>query len=116
MDISIERIGGGRRRTIRAELAETFSQKMKGLMFSKPKNILFLLEPGRKFLGIHSFFVFFPFDAVYIEGRNGKRRVVEVVRQIRPFVFYLRNTKPADYLLEMTEENDLEVGDVLEWK
>ncbi len=93
------------------EVAKTFFGHLKGLMFSGKKNILFILGSGRIF-GIHSFFVFFPFDAIYLDG---KKRVVEVIRDIQPFTPYVRNSKPAKYLLELTVPNSIKVGDRLEW-
>lgn len=94
-----------------AELARTLFEKAKGLMFSGRKNILFVFE-REGFYGIHSFFVFFPFDAVYLDE---KKKVVEVVRGIMPFTPFVRNAKPAKYLLEMCGKNDFKVGDKLEW-
>lgn len=94
------------------EIAKTFFEKAKGLMFSKKKNILFLFNNERLF-PIHSWFVFFPFDAVYL---NSKKRVVEIVKQIKPFKILIKNTKPALYLLELAEKNHIKVGDYLNWK
>lgn len=98
-------------RKFECETAKTFFEKMNGLMFSGKKNILFMLE-REKIFGIHSFFVFFPFDAVYLDS---KKKVVDVVRQIAPFTHYLENKTPAKYLLELTEKNNVKVGDVLKW-
>ncbi|MFA5076912.1 MAG: DUF192 domain-containing protein [Candidatus Micrarchaeia archaeon] len=100
------------KRIFNAEAATTLLERARGLMLSKRKNILFFFEYEGA-IGIHSFFVFFPFDAVYLDG--GKR-VVEVVKNIRPFTFYVRNTKPAKYLLEMCEEHSIKRGDTLEWE
>ncbi len=94
-----------------SEIVETFFQKTKGLMFSEKKNVLFIFECECIF-GIHSFFVFFPFDAIYIDE---KKKVVDVVRKIKPFTVCIRNKKPAKYLLELTNENNLKIGDLLEW-
>ena len=107
MEVSI---GRGNRK-IRAETATNIVEQMKGLMFSEKKNILFVLDRERVF-GIHSFFVFFPFDAVYIDS---KKRVVEVVRGIKPFTFYVRNEKPAKYLLEVSGNSGLNAGDKMTW-
>ncbi|VVB98389.1 putative ACR [uncultured archaeon] len=95
-----------------SEIASTFFEHMLGLMFSDRKNILFVLGSERIF-GIHSFFVFFPFDAVYLDE---KKRIVDVVRGIAPFTLYVENKRPAKYLLELTEKNDLKVGDELDWR
>ncbi len=94
-----------------AETAEGFFEQFLGLMFSKKKNILFIIGPERTF-GIHSFFVFFEFDAIYLDS---KRRVVDVIKAIPPWKPYLKNNAPAVYLLELCEENNVKIGDVLEW-
>lgn len=94
-----------------AEIAQSFFEHLKGLMFSRRKNILFVLGQ-EKIFGIHSFFVFFPFDAIYLDE---KKKVVDVVRGIIPFTAYVENRKPAKYLLELTEKNDLKTGEVLGW-
>jgi uncharacterized membrane protein (UPF0127 family) len=67
---------------------------LKGLMFSKKKNILLVLPKESK-VNIHSFFVFFPFKAVFL---NSKKQVVDS-KKIKPFTFY-RSKKPAKYVLE----------------
>lgn len=92
------------------EIAKTIAQKMHGLMFSKKKNIIFIIGKESIF-GIHSFFVFFPFDAIYLD-LNGT--VTEIKRQVSPFTFYVCNSKPAGYLLEICEKNDLKEGDRIE--
>ena len=99
------------RKNFSSETAKTFFEKMKGLMFSNRKNILFVFEKERIF-GIHSFFVFFPFDAVYLDA---EKEVVDVVRNIAPFTLYVENKTPAKYLLELCEKNNLKVGDKMRW-
>ncbi len=98
-------------KAFRSEMAKSFFEKMRGLMFSGRKNILFVFDREGIF-GIHSFFVFFPFDAVYLDV---EKNVVDVIRDIKPFTSYAENTKPAKYLLELTEKNGLKVGDKLDW-
>lgn len=93
------------------EVARTFFEKMRGLMFSGRKNILFVFDRER-FFGIHSLFVFFPFDAIYLDSR---KIVVDVAKGVKPFTPYLENRTPAKYLLELCEPNSLNVGDRLEW-
>lgn len=99
------------RKNFSSETAKTFFEKMKGLMFSGRKNILFVFEKERIF-GIHSFFVFFPFDAVYLDGR---KKVVEVIQNVKPFTFHVENMIPAKYLLELCEKNNLKVGNKMRW-
>ncbi|MDD5337337.1 MAG: DUF192 domain-containing protein [Candidatus ainarchaeum sp.] len=99
------------KRVFSAETAASLWERARGLMFSRRKNILFFFkEEGT--IGIHSFFVFFPFDAVYLDS---KKQVVEVVKAIKPFTPYVKNRKPAMYLLEMCEKHGIRRGDKLEW-
>ncbi len=107
MNVAVK--AGGRE--FNSELAQTFLQHMAGLMIGGKRNILFILEKERIF-GIHSFFVFFPFDAIYI---SEKKIVVDVIRQVPPFTAYAANRRPAKYLLELVEKNGLKVGDRVEW-
>lgn len=96
--------------SLECEIAKDFFSKLIGLMFSKKKNILFVWE-REGFYPIHSFFVFFKFHAVYI---NSKMEVVEIIRNVEPFTPYIVNTKPAQYLLEVSEDIDIEEGERLE--
>jgi uncharacterized membrane protein (UPF0127 family) len=82
------------------EIADTPASRSRGLMFrSKPKRILFKFgRPGR--YSIHSFFVAFPFDAIYLDG---EMRVTEVYLSVPPFVPLLVPKRPASFLLELPE-------------
>ncbi len=77
--------------------------QVRGLMFRRsPVSILF--DFGNEgFHPIHSFFVFFPFYAIYIS--KGKK-VLEKLR-VEPFTPLCRNSLQARYLLE----TDLESGE-----
>lgn len=96
---------------VNVEIAKTFFEKFRGLMFSPPKNILFVFEK-ESFYPIHSLFVFYPFKALYL---NEDFVVVEMF-EVKPFTFLVRNRKPARYLLELTDVVDVSVGDVIEWQ
>jgi len=82
------------------EIADTPSACARGLMFrSKPARILFRFgKPGR--YSIHSFFVFFRFDAIYLDSGM---RVLEKYLSVQPFVPLLVPKKQACYLLELPE-------------
>ena len=83
------------------EIADTHRKRMRGLMFriGFEKPLLFIMPTeSREYSAIHSFFVFFPFDAVFI---NSKRVVVDVRSEIRPFTPSIIPKKPAKYLIEM---------------
>lgn len=67
-----------------------------GLMFkqSESDNLLF---NKKGFWGIHSFFVFFPFLAVWLDE---KKRVLEW-RIIKPFTFFVRPRRKFSKLIEI---------------
>ncbi|MFA5381549.1 MAG: DUF192 domain-containing protein [Candidatus Micrarchaeia archaeon] len=84
------------------EIANTFFSKVRGLMFRKnPKRILFIFDKEGIY-SIHSFFVFFKFDAIYLD-KNMK--IVEIFKNIKPFTPLIKPTKKAKYLLEMEVES-----------
>jgi hypothetical protein len=91
-------------RTIAKEVdvADSFFKKVKGLMFSrkfqKPLLIVFSRE-ARKINAIHSLFVFFKFDAVFL---NNKKIVVDI-RKVKPFTPLITPRKPTKYLIELKE-------------
>ncbi|MCD6549782.1 DUF192 domain-containing protein [Candidatus Micrarchaeota archaeon] len=90
------------------EVAGTLLSQVRGLMFRRKRvNILFVFNED-KICPIHSWFVFYPFDAVYLD-RNF--RVVEIFRDVKPFS-YVRPTRPSSYLLEVSHHRpSLRVGD-----
>lgn len=80
-------------------------------MFSrnKEKNILFVFDDEKEH-PIHSFFVPYSFDAVYLD-RNLK--VVDIFR-VNPWVWCVSNKKPAKYLLESFNLKSIpKIGDEL---
>lgn len=86
---------------IRCLTAFSALPQIRGLMFrAKPASILFDFGADGAH-PIHSLFVFFPFDAVYI---GADRRVTEKFR-VRPFSLLCRNAIPARYLLETDTES-----------
>ncbi len=84
--------------SLNLEMANTPLSRLRGLMFrKKPAAILFSFDWPDKH-GIHSFFVSFPFDAVYLDGEG---RVVDVFEKVPPFTAYLSPSKPVLYLVEL---------------
>jgi len=66
---------------VRAEVADTFAKRARGLIGRPP------LGPGEGLLiprcnAIHTFFMRYPIDATFLDREN---RVVKVVRGIRPW-------------------------------
>jgi hypothetical protein len=70
------------------------------LMFSSKRNII-LVAPleSRLHSSIHSCFVFFPFNALFL---NSKKELVDH-KKIYPFSFYTPK-KPAKYVIETYED------------
>ncbi|MBU0615272.1 MAG: DUF192 domain-containing protein [Nanoarchaeota archaeon] len=68
---------------------------MKGLMFSRPKTIVFDLGKERK-IDLHNFFVFFPIDILFLDS---DMKVVEIKRDFRPFMLFFPKHK-ARYIIE----------------
>lgn len=88
-------------KTIEVEYCRGFWNNFRGLMFSRRKNVLLSFpSEGRNRAAIHSFFVFFPFQAVFVNSRN---EVVDL-KIMKPFRVF-RPRKPASYVLEVGEEN-----------
>ena len=69
-----------------------------GLMFARKKNAKILLfDLGKKCREpINSFFVFFPFIAVWLDGKN----VIDV-KIVKPFLPFVRPKKSFDKLIEI---------------
>ncbi|MCC7552650.1 DUF192 domain-containing protein [Candidatus Micrarchaeota archaeon] len=84
------------------EKATTTFSRARGLMFRKnPKRILFIFNKEGTY-PIHSLFVFFKFDAVYLD-KNMK--IIEIFEGINPFTLIIKPQKKAKYLLEMEVES-----------
>ncbi len=77
-------------------------------MFSKKKNIFFVFSK-EGYHPIHSYFVKFPFHAIYL---NENMEIVDSY-YVQPNTSLVKNRKPAKYLLELCEEKAPKIGDVL---
>jgi len=85
---------------MRVEMAESIFEKMKGLMFRKKLDhalVFKLKKPTRIGASIHSFFVFFPFDIVWVR----KNKVVDLREKVAPFTLNLTPKKEADFFIEL---------------
>lgn len=80
------------------EPAQTLGTRMRGLMFRKKcASLLFTFDWSDKH-SIHSFFVAFPFDAIYLDDAG---RVADIFEAVAPFTPLLTPRSPARYLLEL---------------
>jgi uncharacterized membrane protein (UPF0127 family) len=71
-----------------------------GLMFRTRKTspLLFEFKKDTK-MAIHSFFVFFPFKAIWLDEKN---RIIEQ-KLVRPFTFSVKPKKPFRKLIEIPQ-------------
>lgn len=99
---------------------DSFLSKVRGLMFRRKSwfdhYLLFKFKRESKFFSaIHSFFVFFRFDAVFL---NKDKKIVDIKKNIRPFKISIVPDEPSKFLLEMpagkTDKEDLEIGQKIE--
>jgi uncharacterized membrane protein (UPF0127 family) len=74
----------------------SFREQFRGLMFKSrnSENLLFDY-PGK--WGIHSFFVFFPFLAIWVDDKNN---VLEY-KIVKPFTFYVESKRGFARLIEL---------------
>ncbi|MBN2199839.1 MAG: DUF192 domain-containing protein [Candidatus Aminicenantes bacterium] len=83
-----------------------------GLMFSKPRNLLFEFPKPQR-VRLHMFFVFFAIDVVFLDFQ---KRVVKLKKNLRPFRIHFC-PHPSRYVLELKkgtiESADIRVGDTL---
>ncbi|MEW6328544.1 MAG: DUF192 domain-containing protein [Candidatus Micrarchaeota archaeon] len=101
------------------EIADSFLAKLRGLTFRKKisKPLLFIFKSeSRSRASIHSLFMFFPFDAVFLDAR---KRIVDIRERIPPFTPLVVPLARSKFLLEMgageARAKKLKIGDRLEW-
>jgi uncharacterized membrane protein (UPF0127 family) len=80
--------------------------KVRGLMFSKRKNLIFIFEK-EEVVPLHMFFVFFPIDVLFLDKN---KKIVEIKRDFKPFSYYRPKNK-AMYVVELTEKNSYKIGE-----
>ena len=82
----------------RSRIADSPLERAVGLMFSKPTQSAMILRFGReKPISLHTYFVFFPIDIMFIDNRL---RVVEIVSAMQQFTTYTAKSK-ASYVVEL---------------
>lgn len=96
----------------RTEYADSFWKKFKGLMFRKDLDHALVFDLGKESkhrASIHSFFVFFAFDAIFLD----KDKKIVDMKTVSPFGFFTPK-KASRYIVEVPEktikENGLRIG------
>ena len=76
----------------------TFFSKFRGLMFSKRKNLIFVLNKESRINSIiHTFFVFFPINVYWLD----KNKNILEFKKVKPFSIVIPKKK-AKYIVEIT--------------
>jgi uncharacterized membrane protein (UPF0127 family) len=103
----------------KVKLANDYLTKLRGLMFENKEKfnyaLVFDLRGEHKLsASIHMLFVFFPIDVLYLD-RN--KKVVQVVRNLKPFTPLFVPEKHSAYIVEIPtgKSKGIGVGDQLGW-
>ncbi|MBW2982262.1 DUF192 domain-containing protein [Candidatus Woesearchaeota archaeon] len=80
------------------QICKTHWSMFRGLMFSKKKNLIFVLDQER-IIGLHMIFVFFPIDVLFLDKN---KRIIEIKKNLKPFSFYISKNK-AKYVAEIAK-------------
>lgn len=86
---------------MKVEWARTPWKKFLGLMFRKSIRrplVLELVAESRWLATIHTLFMRFPIDLVFLDS---ERRVVDIVRDVGPWRMHIVPKRPAKYVVEM---------------
>ena len=82
----------------RSRIADSAFKRTVGLMFSKQTKSAMILKFGRDTaVSLHTFFVFFPIDVVFVGGTG---KVAEMVERMAPFTTYTAKRK-VKYVVEL---------------
>lgn len=102
----------------KVKVCDTHQSKTIGLMFhpalTRSEGIILVAnKQSTTQTSIHSFFVFFTFDALWIDE---KKKVVDK-RTVNPFTILLRPRSPAKYVLELSKGSTqgIQLGTILEF-
>jgi hypothetical protein len=82
--------------------------KARGLMFSRPKNLVFAFDQDSH-VPLHMFFVFFPIDVFYLDAH---KKVIEAKKNFKPFTLHTPRNK-ARYVVEVPSPSTIKVGDTI---
>lgn len=80
------------------EVCDSLHTRARGLMFRRECIPLFFEFDSSGKHGIHSFFVGFKFDAIYLDEQ---KRITTIFSSVPPFCVYLEPKQKSRYLLEV---------------
>jgi hypothetical protein len=82
------------------QYADNILSQARGLMFRKSfsKALWFRMgEKSKVMTSIHSFFVFFPFDIIWLDGK----KIVDLQERVKPWTLNITPKKAADSFIEL---------------
>ena len=95
-----------------AQMADTFLRRLVGLMFKKSISSGYALI-FRNATSIHTFFMRFPIDIVFLDKDNQIIRICEALKPWR-MVLCSRSKTTIELPAHKTSENSLKIGDFLQ--
>lgn len=99
------------------EIADCFFSRLRGLMFraSFEKPIVFVFNSAARH-AIHALFVFFEFDAVFLDE---EKKVVDIAERVKPFALLVVPKKKSRFLVEFpagwVKRKKIKIGDSICW-
>jgi len=91
------------------KICKNFLSQSLGLMFSRKKNLVMILEKEKK-ISLHNFFVFYTIDVLILDKN---KKVVEIKRNFKPFTLWNSKEK-GKYVVELAFQSDYEINDRIE--
>ena len=85
---------------LNVQYADSLLSQARGLMFRKSfdKALWFRMhEKSKVMTSIHSFFVFFPFDIIWLDGR----KIIDLKANVKPWTLNITPKKAADSFIEL---------------
>ena len=99
------------------EIVTSSLGRAKGLMFRKRLErgmILVLPRKTRLNASIHTFFMNFPIDVLFLDER---KRVVDKALNVKPWTINITPKEPAKYVVELPagSAEKVKIGEIVEW-
>lgn len=90
------------------KICKSMLSHLRGLMFRFPRNdgLLFVFNKEKP-IALHMFFVFFTIDIVYL---NKNKKVIKILKKVKPFTPYIKAVK-CEYILELKGAKNLQIND-----
>lgn len=96
---------------IKGKICNSLFSMARGLMFSKKKTLIFILNKVKK-QDLHMFFVFFPIQVYYLDPFH---KIIEIKEDFKPFRMYKAKNK-AKFIVESPVKLNVKLNDTLEWE